>query len=164
MKTTLLILFLSLFIFPGFTQENLEKLRKMEGTWRIDLSSYESADSSAPPPPDIQVRCAPVSAQNGVYCEVEANDGSGNYQVISSELLAYNESTGKIHLMLFNGPTVSYGMGEFEGDVLKYTDSDVNGVALYDGELHLGNEDLVQVVKMPGGSKEQMRVTYRKVE
>lgn len=134
----------------------------MAGTWQVDVSTFEADHENQPPPQGMQVYCEVVNEQNGVYCEASMPDESGKRQIVSSELLAYNQSTDKIQMMLFNGQVVSYGSGTFTDNVLNYTDTDVNGKPFYDGELHIEDNTLTQVIHVPVEAGGRMQVTFNK--
>lgn len=162
MKTFLTALF-ALTIGWSAAQSQLEKLVQLSGTWVPDLSALSENEKTAVPP-GLEISCEKTSETNGVYCIVSA-EINGSRQVLSSELLAYNQPDDKIYLMLYEGPRVVMGSGQFKGNDLHYTDRDTNGNKVQDGILSFRNGKLHQTVTREANGQEQTtEMTYVKKE
>ncbi len=142
-------------------QSQLEHLRQLNGSWVPDKTQLDKGMAETLPP-DFTVSCETASQVNGVYCEVTASI-NGSRTVLSTELLAYNQADDKIYLMLFEGPSVVYGSGKFEGDTFIYTDTDVSGNKIQDGRITINQNTLVQqVTRLDNGTEITMDMTFKK--
>ena len=122
-------------------QTQLELLQQLSGKWSLDTEKLpEGMDM-----PPVVLECNPVTPQNGMYCVVKAMM-NGTEVLVQSELLAYDQNTNKIHLMLFDGPNVTKGDGSFSGNKLTYTDYDASGNVILDGVITFESDKIVQEI------------------
>jgi len=159
MKNLILAVFI---LLPAFAicqgNEQIEKLKMMEGTWRSDQASFKSSVPGFTEFPDQKIKCVEVTT-GSLYCEYFTNDGEGNYDLSQSELFAYDQATDKIYNMTFEGPSVHYGYLTFKNNLMTWTSTDVEGNIIQSGTM-LINSDSMDIKAKIAGSGEPWSVSY----
>ena len=113
--------------------------------------------------PELNIHCERVTDQNGMYCTVNVLTGD-SFTMVQSELLAYDQPTGKIFLMLFDGPRVIRGEGKFERNVFRYSDFDAAGSLLLNGSITFTKDQLIQEIKPADETAGSLKVLFNRVE
>ena len=145
MKTIILLLTLLLpLISVGQTNDHpFHRMKNYLGTWYLEMND-NLAQAGVP---KLKFVCNATKADNGAYCEAYVKTESGSYEFMSSELLAYDESTNHFHAMSYSGNNVSYSSGPVdENGVWTYTsyDSQYNNVG--HGRVEIKPESLTQEI------------------
>ncbi len=163
MKKPIILLFLlvlsSSFVMAQDSQ--LEKLRMLSGTWNFTPADFTST-ANIPSPPATRVSCEEVTATNGLYCTISAQNDDGEFQVTQSELMVYDQATDKIHMLLFDGPLAYRAEGRFEGNVLRYSDSNMSGIKIIDGTMTFEGSKLTQKIMIAGDNPATLTLVFNK--
>ena len=163
MKKLILLTFI-LLPWVVFSQETnqAEKLKMMVGTWRTDLSTFKSTIPGFTSLPDHKVVCKEVT-DGSINCKYFMIDANGNLILSQSELFAYDQATNKVYNMTFEGPNVRFGYLSFDGNLMNWTQTDVDGNVIQGGTMLVKPQEMNINSKMADGSG-TVSYTYKREE